>query len=122
MKKLFKKQSIVDTAINLAVGGGANVLMDYAVENIDALKSLGSTTINLVKIGVGVAGGTMIDNKLARAGFDGLAVVGASDLIKSYISPEPASGLSFMGTGRVRPGQRGFKRPVKGTGVVPFMG
>ena len=124
MKNPFKKSSIVDTVVNVGLGGAANVAMDYAVENIDALKSLGSTTVNIIKIGVGAVVGSMITNKYARAAADGLATVGASDLIKSYITDGGTSGVPFMGTGRMTPGQRGFRvarKPVRGTGEVPFM-
>ena len=124
MKNPFKKSSIVDTVINVGVGGAANVAMDYAVENIDALKSLGLTTVNIIKIGVGAVVGSMVNNKYARAAADGLATVGASDLIKSYITDGSTSGVPFMGTGRIHPGQRGFRvarKSVRGMGDVPFM-
>ena len=75
MKNPFKKSSIVDTVINVGVGGAANVAMDYAVENIDALKSLGLTTVNIIKIGVGAVVGSMVNNKYARAAADGLVTV-----------------------------------------------
>ena len=119
----FKKSSIVDTVINVGVGGAANVAMDYAVENIDFLKSLGDTTVNIIKIGVGALAGSMVSNRYARAAADGLATVGASDLIKSYITTAPASGVPFMGTGRTRTGQKNFRivKPARGTGRVPFM-
>ena len=124
MKNPFKKSSIVDTVINVGLGGAANVAMDYAVENIDALKSLGDTTVNFIKIGLGALAGSMVSNRYARAAADGLATVGASDLIKSYISPTPASGVPFMGAGRIHAGQRGFRvgrKAVRGAGSVPFM-
>lgn len=127
MKNPFKKSSITDTLINVGVGGAANAAMDYAVANVDALASVASYA-NYIKLGVGVLGGTMISGKVARAAFDGLATVGASDIIKELITPaasaDPTSGAPFIG--RVRTGQRGFrvarKGAVRGAGVVPFMG
>ena len=126
MKNPFKKSSITDTLINVGVGGAANAAMDYAVANVEALASLGETTVNLIKIGVGALGGSMVSSKVARAGFDGLATVGASDLIKSYITPaeeqKQIPGVPFIG--RVRAGQRGFRvarKGVRGTGALPFM-
>ena len=124
----------MDTLVNVGIGGAANVAMDYAVENIEALKSLGSTTVNLIKIGAGVVGGSIISGaaaKYARPAFDGLATVGAADLIKSYIAgeattTETTSGVPFMGGigRRVCTGQRGFRRVAGTAGVssVPFMG
>lgn len=128
MKNPFKKSSIIDTVINVGIGGAANAAMDYAVANVEALASLGETTVNAIKIGVGAIGGSMVSGKYARAGFDGLATVGASDLIKSLINnSEPKSetpaGVPFIGK-TVHMGQRGWKRGFgksKGTGVVPFM-
>lgn len=128
MKNPFKKSSIVDTLINVGVGGAANAAMDYAVANVDMLSGLDAQTVNLIKIGVGAFGGSMVSGKYARAGFDGLATVGASDLIKSYIggesaepaaTPTPTEGVPFIG--KIRMGQRGFKS-VRGTGEVAFQG
>lgn len=124
MKNPFSKSSITDTLINVGLGGAANAAMDYAVANVDALASVAQYT-NYIKLGVGVLGGTMIKGKVARAAFDGLATVGASDIIKELITPAaaaPASGVPFIG--RVRAGQRGYvnRRGVRGTGTVPFMG
>ena len=119
MKNPFKKSNIVDTLINVGIGGGANVAMDYAVENIDALKSLGETTTNLIKIGVGVLAGTMVSNKYLRAAADGVATVGASNLVKSYIAP--TAGLPEGTIGRLRMGQRGFRRATRRVAGADFM-
>ena len=124
MKNPFSKSSITDTLINVGLGGAANAAMDYAVANVDALASVAQYT-NYIKLGVGVLGGTMIKGKVARAAFDGLATVGASDIIKELITPAaatPGSGVPFIG--RVRAGQRGYRnaRGTRGTGTVPFMG
>ena len=100
----------MDTVVNVGIGGAANVAMDYAFANIDALASLGDTTKKAVKIAVGAIGGAMTTNKYLRAGLDGIATVGASELISSYIDT-PAEGLPEGLIGRVyRTGQRGFKR------------
>lgn len=126
MKNPFKKSSIIDTAINVGVGGAANVAMDYVFANVDALASLEPMTKNIVKIVAGVIGGSMISDKTnnmwlkgARAAADGVATVGVSNLIASYISteetttPETAApaGLAKGTIGRAyRMGQRGFRK------------
>lgn len=129
MKNPFKKSSIVDTVVNIGLGGAANAAMDYVVESVPTLQSLDETTTNIIKIGVGAVAGSMLTNKYARAAADGLAVVGASDLIKGYIqgaTTTPAPGGN--GTGRVafmgKPGinYRGFKKGAGMVGTVPFMG
>lgn len=125
MKNPFKKSSITDTLVNVGIGGAANAAMDYAVANVSALAGVAEYT-NYIKLGVGVFGGTMISSKVARAAFDGLATVGASDIIKELIAgttesaPAPTEGLPFIGATRRRMGQRGF-RSVRGTGEVAFM-
>lgn len=130
MKNPFKKSSITDTLVNVGIGGAANAAMDYAVESGLVPASAAEYT-NYIKLGVGVLGGTMISGKVARAAFDGLATVGASDIIKELIAgttedpkdptdPTTLKGLPFIGATRRRMGQRGF-RSVRGTGDVAFM-
>lgn len=113
MKNPFKKSSIVDTVVNVGVGGAANVAIDYVFGSVDALASLGDTTKNAIKIAAGALAGTMVKNKWARAAADGVAVVGASNLIASYLptdAPATTEGLPQGTIGRIRLGQRGFRR------------
>lgn len=119
MKNPFKKSSIIDTAINVGVGGAANVAMDYVFSQVEALASLEPMTKNIVKIVAGAVGGSMVSNKYVRAAADGVATVGVSNLIASYISteetttPETAApaGLAKGTIGRAyRMGQRGFRK------------
>lgn len=114
----------MDTIVNVGVGGAANVAMDYAFAKIDALASLGDTTKKAVKIAVGAIGGAMTNNKYLRAAADGIATVGASELISDYITPTATTeGLPEGTIGRIRRmGQRGFKRAkVAGVGGADFM-
>ena len=132
MKSPFKKKSIVDSAINVGVGGAANVAFDYLYAQLpaDTLASIGvsaDTLKNAIKIAGGVLAGTMISNRYARAAADGIATVGVSNLVDSLINDEEGG---TSGTGRVpfigkvrRTGQRNFR--VAGTGKVAgtaFMG
>lgn len=119
MKNPFKKSSIIDTAINVGVGGAANVAMDYVFTQVDALASLEPMTKNIVKIVAGAVGGSMVSNKYVRAAADGVATVGVSNLIASYMgteetaTPETAApaGLAKGTIGRAyRMGQRGFRK------------
>lgn len=121
MKNPFKKSSITDTLINVGVGGAANAAMDYAVANVSALASVAEYT-NYIKLGVGVIGGTMVSGKIARAAFDGLATVGASDLIKSFIPATPTSGVPFIGYASKPRRPIRDVRNARPTGAVPFMG
>lgn len=127
-KNPFKKQSIIDTVVNVGIGGAANVAIDYVVGQVDALQSLGDTTINALKIAAGAVVGSMVSDKFARAAADGVATVGVSNLIAGLMNdttPAPASGLPY-GTisGRVIPGNRAYRRArkVSGTPTAGVMG
>lgn len=120
-KNPFKKQSIIDTVVNVGIGGAANVAIDYVVGQIDAIQSLGDTTINALKIAAGAVVGSMVSDKFARAAADGVATVGVSNLIAGLMadepSPAPSSGLPYGTIGRVRPGNRAYRRAHKVSGV-----
>lgn len=119
-KNLFKKSSIIDTVVNVGVGGAANVAFDYVVNQVDAIKSLGDTTVNAIKIAAGALVGSMVTNKVARAAADGVATVGAANLISGLMADttatEAASGLPYGTIGRVRPGVRAYRRAHKVSG------
>lgn len=121
-KNPFKKSSIIDTVVNVGIGGAANVAIDYVVNQVEAIQSLGDTTINAMKIAAGALVGSMVTDKFARAAADGVATVGVSNLIAGLMaddaSPAPANGLPY-GTiaGRVRPGNRAYRRAHKVSGV-----
>jgi hypothetical protein len=130
MKNPFKKQSIVDTIINVGIGGAANVAMDYVFTMLpaDTVGTLEDSTKNIIKIAAGALAGSMISGKYARAAADGIATVGAANLIAGLITddkkdtdPKTTQGVPFIGyPGRnLKMGQRGFKGRV---GAVPFMG
>lgn len=136
MSKVFKKSSIVDTLVNVGIGGGANVAMDYLYGLIPekTFANVQNPTMikNLIKVGVGVLGGSMVSGKSAkylRPAVDGIATVGASELISGLISGADdanngggsgTGGVAFMGRAGRRMGQRNF-RSVRSTGAVPFM-
>lgn len=131
MKNPFKKQSAIDTLINVGVGGAANVAVDYLINQVDAIKSLGDTTVNLIKIAGGAVVGSMISNKYARLACDGVATVGVSNLISSFMDePSPAkegaNGLPHGTIGQVRPGVAAYKRArssrVSGVNAGAVMG
>lgn len=124
-KNPFKKSSIIDTVVNVGIGGAANVAIDYVVSQVDAIQSLGDTTINAGKIALGALVGSMVSNKMLRAAADGVATVGVSNLIAGLMSDEskPASGLPYGTVGlpygtingrrRVVPGNGAYRRAAK---------
>lgn len=131
-KNPFKKQSIIDTVINVGIGGAANVAIDYVVNSVDAIKSLGDTTVNAAKIAIGAIAGSMVSNKMLRAACDGIATVGVSNLVAGLMEEQvaPSSGLPY-GTisgriSRVRPGNAAYRRArtrkVSGVNTGAVMG
>ena len=126
MKNPFKKSSIKDTVVAVGVGGAANVGFDY-LYNLTGL-SLGETTKNAIKIAGGAILGSMVSSKIARAAADGIAVVGVSDMIASYMGGSTptatavTTGLPEGTIGRIRLGQKGFRRArVSGLAGADFM-
>ena len=107
MKNPFKKQSIVDTLVNVGIGGAANVAVNYAFNRIDTLSTLTSTEKNAIKIAIGVLGGSMSSNTYVRAAVDGVAVVGVSDLIDSYMTKDDANN---GGTAGLPNGMIGYRK------------
>lgn len=132
-KNPFKKSSIIDTVVNVGVGGAANVAFDYVVNQIDSVKSMGETTVNLLKIAAGAIAGSMVSNKIARAAADGVATVGVSNLISGLMADDtipsatPTGALPRGTIGRVIPGNRAYRRAaargkVSGVNVGAVMG
>ena len=131
VKNPFKKQGVVDTFVNVGIGGAANVAIDFLLSQISLPEWMTSTVTNAAKIAVGAIGGTMTTNKYVRPALDGIAVVGASNLVASLIdgatetNTETASGLPFGTIGRARRlGNRAYKRHIASVGApaATFMG
>ena len=128
MKNPFKKSSIVDTVLNVGIGGAANVAMDYVFSQfLSDQKWLTENVKNAIKIGAGAIGGSMVSGKAARyvrPALDGIATVGASNLISGLINDtddetnKNTSGLPEGTIGRIRLGQRGFARRARVAGVA----
>lgn len=131
MKNPFKVKGITDTLVNVGIGGAANVAMDYALSSIGEVAGYDlskGTTKNAVKIAVGALAGSMFKSKYAHAAFDGIATVGAANLIDGLVNgetetPATTAGLPEGTIGRIRMGQRGFRRGrVAGIQGADFMG
>lgn len=104
-KNPFKKGNVVDTLINVGVGGAGNVAADYIIDSIqkDAKEPWSQDTINLGKFIIGSVGSAMVSNKYAKALMDGFAVVGASNYISSLMAEsQTTSGVPAGTIGRAR--------------------
>lgn len=124
MKNPFKKSGVIDTVVNVGIGGAANVAMDYLFNSVPTL-ALDEQTKNLVKVAVSAFGGSMVSGssaKYIRPALDGIGVVGASKLIESYLPTGEGGGDDQKGTeGLPFIGKLRKFRPMRGTGSVAFM-
>lgn len=117
LKNPFKAKGLTTTITNTVVGGAASVAIDYAVEQLDFLKGTDPMYLNIGKIVGGALLGSMSKNKYVHAATDGIATVGAANLVSSLMattSAEAPAGLPRGTVGRVRQGDPYFKRAAKG--------
>lgn len=136
-KNPFKKQSIIDTLTNTAIGGAGNVAFDYLWETADLDTTFAGTDgtgdvamiKNAIKLVGGAVAGSMVNNKYLRAMTDGFAVVGASNLVSGLITPKEkeTNGLPEGTIGRIRRyGNPAYAQRMRGThgtnGLEGFMG
>lgn len=102
-KNPFKKQSAIDCAINVGIGGGANVAIDYVVDmvNEEMEAPIDDLYINIGKFALGAIGSSMVTNKYLKSAMDGIAVVGVSNLVKGLMedSGTPSGGEPIPTTG-----------------------
>ena len=123
MKNPFKKNNVLGTVKDVALGGAGNVAYDFLYSKIDAAAGLGDVTKNVIKIAIGAVGGAMVKPSWAKSMLNGVATVGVSNLISHYMPGGeevvvPSSGLPEGMIGR--PGQKGFRRArVAGMGTTP---
>lgn len=130
--KSFNTKSAIATATSMAVAGAGSAVVDWALAKYDVLPaSWGDTAVQAGKIVVGAIGGSMIKNQIAKSVFDGIATVAAAKLVAGMLPEGDASnggstqmtGLPEGTIGRIRLGQRGFRRGrVAGMAGADFMG
>lgn len=120
--KSFNTKAAIQTAISVGVGGAGSAALDWALKKYDVLPAeWGDTAVQAGKVIVGAVAGSMVKNSYVKSAFDGIATVAAANLVAGVL-PEtaPASGLPNGMIGRVRMGQRGFRRAaVRGTNGTP---
>ena len=123
-KNPFKKDSIIDTAINVGTGGAANALVDVAVNSV--LPNTDPMYVNIGKFVGGVVLGSMAGkNQMLRAATDGIATVGIANLVSDLVangfggssSGEGAAGFKNDVMGRVRAKHSSLARRIKMRGV-----
>lgn len=112
-KNPFKKQSAIDCAINVGIGGASNVAIDYVVDmvNEEMEAPIDDLYVNIGKFAIGAIGSSMVTNKYLKSAMDGIAVVGVSNLVKGLMedtgTPDsgegatPTTGVPYGTVGRI---------------------
>lgn len=108
-KNLFKTQNIVDTAINVGIGGAANVAVDYVINSLEMETPIEPDTLNLGKFIIGVVGSSMVSNKMVKAAMDGVATVGISNYVSKLISESDSKAAAGGATAGVPYGTVGAR-------------
>lgn len=120
--KSFSTKGAIQTATSVVVGGIGSAALDWALKKYDVLPAeWGDTAVQAGKVIAGAVAGSMVKNSYVKSALDGIATVAAANLVAGVL-PETtatASGLPNGMIGRVRLGQRGFRRGVRGTQGVP---
>lgn len=110
----------MQTLVNVGVGGAANVAFDYAWSALGSTVSSIDEYKNIIKVAGGAILGTMTKNNYLHAATDGIAVVGASNLIAGLIdgsaSNSGAAGVPYGTIGAVRQGSPYFAGKKKNDG------
>lgn len=129
-KNFFKKESATASLMNVAIGGASNVAIDTVISSMqDEAKEAAKTAedrektqryINIGKIVGGILIGSMSSNKVIKAVGDGVATVGVSNLVASFMgdtvagSSNGTAGLpDMMGAVSMRPAHTAYVERAK---------
>ena len=123
--KKFSTKSAIATGTAVLTAGVGSAVADWLLAKYDVIPADYQQYTNIGKVIVGAVAGSMMTNQIAKSAFDGIATVGAANLVKEWL-PENGTtkeeetatpaGLAQGTIGRLRMGQRGFRRAVRGVG------
>lgn len=118
--KSFNTKAAIATATSVVVGGAGSAALDWALKKYDVLPAeWGDTAVQAGKAIVGAIAGSMVKNTYVKSAFDGIATVAAANLVAGWL-PETVNGLPNGMIGRLRLGQRGFRKAgVRGVNATP---
>ena len=126
--KSFSTKSAIATGTSVLAAGAGSAVADWALAKWDIIPADYAQYTNIGKVLVGAVVGSMVKNQIAKSAFDGIATVGAANLVAGWLpaaetttttSTDPAAGLPEGMIGRLRMGQRGFRRGVRGVSATP---
>ena len=135
--KKFNTKSVIATGTAVLVAGAGSAVADWLLAKYDVNPAEYQDYTNIGKVVLGAIGGSMITNQIAKSAFDGIATVGAANLVTGFLpngattgsettsiettSTETPSGLPKGTIGRVKMGNKAFKRGVRGVAGADFM-
>lgn len=120
--KSFSSKSAIATGTSVLVAGAGSAVADWALAKWDVIPAEYAQYTNIGKVIVGAVAGSMIKNQIAKSAFDGIATVGAANLVAGWLpeGTKTTEGLPEGMIGRLRMGQRGFRRAaVRGVNATP---
>ena len=134
--KKFNLNSAFSNATAMALAGAGSAGVDWLLKKYDVIPGdWDDTVVNAVKVAGGALLASMVDSKtlygIPKAAGDGIATVGAYNLVAAMLPTVDGSedktavttGLPEGTIGRIRMGQRGFRRArVAGVQGADFMG
>ena len=127
--KGFKKlntKSVIATGTAVLAAGAGSAVADWLLAKYDVIPAEYAEYTNVGKVLLGAVAGSMMTNQIAKSAFDGIATVGAANLVAGWLptdtpKPETPAGLPEGTIGRLRMGQRGFRKGIRGVNGAAFM-
>lgn len=123
--KKFNTKSIIATGTAVLAAGAGSALADWLLAKYDVIPAEYAEYTNVGKVLIGAVAGSMMTNQIAKSAFDGIATVGAANLVAGWLpttgTPEPTpAGLPEGMIGRLRMGQKGFRKAgIRGVASTP---
>ena len=126
--KKFNTKSVIATGTAVLAAGAGSALADWLLAKYDVIPAEYAEYTNVGKVLLGAVAGSMLTNQIAKSAFDGIATVGAANLVAGWLPTTGASeaaapaGLPEGTIGRLRMGQRGFRKAgIRGVNGAAFM-
>lgn len=120
--KSFNTKAAIKTGTSVLVGGVGSAVADWLLDKYQIVPAQYQQYTNLGKVILGAIAGSMVKNEMVKSAFDGIATIGAANLVAEYM-PDNATttttttaapaGLPQGTIGALRLGQRGFRRGAK---------
>lgn len=127
--KKFNTKSVIATGTAVLAAGAGSAVADWLLAKYDVIPAEYAEYTNVGKVLIGAVAGSMLTNQIAKSAFDGIATVGAANLVAGWLPTDtpkddpakPATGLPEGTIGRLRMGQKGFRRGIRGVNGAVFM-